>query len=90
MTDSMELCYFAVINIVSVAVYGWDKYCAIRRRWRVPEWVLLGLAVVGGSVGAIAAMRLFRHKTLHWKFRLGVPLLLILQIAGWVYVYMGR
>lgn len=77
--------YFAIINIAALVVYGWDKLCAMRDWWRVPELTLLLLALAGGSVGALLAMQLFRHKTLHWKFKLGVPLILILQIAAVVY-----
>jgi len=79
--------YFAVINIVAVAVYGWDKLCAIRKWRRVPEMTLLAVALVGGSVGSIVAMKFFRHKTLHLKFKYGLPFILILQIAGLIYLY---
>ena len=61
--------YFASINIVAIAVYGWDKLCAIRKRWRVPEMTLFVIAAVGGSIGAIVAMSLFRHKTQHLNFK---------------------
>lgn len=79
MLSEMLLKYLAVINLLAFAVYGWDKFCAKAHRWRVPEIVLLGLAALGGSVGAYAAMQIFRHKTLHWKFRVGVPVLFLLQ-----------
>ena len=80
--------YLLSINISAFAVYGWDKLCAKRGWWRIPEKVLLLLAFLGGSVGAMAAMALFRHKTLHLKFRYGVPLLFALQIAGIVYLHL--
>ena len=82
--------YFAIINIVAVVVYGWDKLCAIRKWWRVPEMTLLAIALIGGSIGAIVAMRLFRHKTLHLKFKYGLPFILILQIAGLVYLHIPK
>ena len=86
----MAAWYFAVINIAAVAVYGWDKLCAIRKWWRVPEMTLLMIALFGGSVGGIAAMRIFRHKTLHLKFKYGLPFILILQIAGLVYLHLPK
>ncbi len=70
--------YFAAVNVVALLVYGWDKLCAKKHWWRVPEMTLLALAVIGGSIGAMAAMRLFRHKTLHLKFKYGVPLIFVL------------
>lgn len=82
--------YFAIINIVAIAVYGWDKLCAIRKWWRVPEMTLLAIAFFGGSVGAILAMRLFRHKTLHLKFKYGVPFIFILQVAGLIYLHLPQ
>lgn len=82
--------YLAIINAVAIAAYGWDKLCAIRKWWRVPELTLLGLAAIGGSVGALVVMKLFHHKTLHLKFKYGVPLILALQVAGLVYLHMPR
>ena len=79
--------YLLAVNIAAFAVYGWDKMCAKRGMWRVPEKILLLLALLGGSVGAMAAMAIFRHKTRHLKFRYGVPLILILQIAGLIYLH---
>ena len=76
--------YLVIINIAAVVVYGWDKLCAIRKRWRVPEMTLLVVALLGGSIGAIAAMQVFRHKTLHLKFKYGLPFILALQIVGLV------
>ncbi|WP_295716005.1 DUF1294 domain-containing protein [uncultured Mitsuokella sp.] len=82
--------YFAIINAVAIAVYSWDKLCAIHKWWRVPALTLLGLAAIGGSVGALVAMKLFHHKTLHLKFKYGVPLILALQVAGLVYLHTPR
>ena len=80
--------YLLVVNIAAFAVYGWDKMCAKRGMWRVPEKILLLLALLGGSVGAMAGMAIFRHKTLHLKFRYGVPLILILQLIGLIYLHL--
>ena len=73
--------YLGIINVIAIAVYGWDKLCAIQDRWRVPEKTLLAIAVIGGSLGALFAMSLFHHKTLHLKFKYGVPVIMLLQAA---------
>lgn len=80
---------FVVINIGTFLLYGWDKYCAIKHWWRVPERTLLGLAMIGGSLGALWGMIAFRHKTLHLKFKYGIPLIILLQIVGVVYLRWG-
>ena len=80
--------YLIVVNISSVAVYGWDKLSAKQGWQRVPEKILLLLALLGGSVGAMAAMTFFRHKTRHLKFIYGVPMIFVLQIAALVYLHM--
>ena len=80
--------YLLVVIAVTFAVYGWDKLCAKRGMWRVPEKSLLLLALLGGSVGAMAAMTFFRHKTRHLKFIYGVPMIFVLQIAALVYLHM--
>ncbi|MCR5175355.1 MAG: DUF1294 domain-containing protein, partial [Anaerovibrio sp.] len=64
--------------------------CAIRNRWRVPEKTLLAVAVIGGSVGALFAMSLFHHKTLHLKFKYGVPAILLLQVIGVLCLHASR
>ena len=73
--------YLAAINVITFFLYGIDKFKAQRARWRVPESVLLGLEVVGGSIGAWLGMTVWHHKTLHKKFRYGIPLILAMQIA---------
>lgn len=80
--------YLLVVNISTVVVYGWDKLSAKQDWQRVPEKILLLLALFGGSVGAMAAMTFFRHKTRHLKFIYGVPLIFVLQIAVLVYLHM--
>ncbi len=76
--------YLIVINIITYIVFAADKRRAIRGAWRIPESTLFGLSILGGSVGGMLAMRMCRHKTRHWSFKLGLPLILILQIAGYV------
>lgn len=73
--------YFAAINLVTFFVYGIDKYRAKRGAWRIPEKTLFLLPILGGSIGAIAGMKLFHHKTKHWYFRYGLPLILLAQVA---------
>ena len=75
------LYYLAAINAVTFLVYGIDKRRAKRGAWRIPEKTLFLLPILGGSVGAIAGMKVFHHKTKHWYFKYGLPLILILQIA---------
>ena len=74
------------LNLLSFALYGIDKSKAKRGAWRIPEKTLLLAALLGGSLGALLGMEVFRHKTKHWKFKLLVPLFLILHIALGVYM----
>ena len=71
--------YLVCINLASFAVLGADKRRARREAWRIRERTLFLLAIVGGSVGAIAGMYAFHHKTRHWYFRAGFPLLFLFQ-----------
>ncbi len=73
--------YLILINLVTVIVFGVDKRKAINHKWRIPEKTLFLLAIIGGSIGAIAGMYTFRHKTKHWYFVVGMPLILIIQLA---------
>ena len=68
------------LNLVTFLVYGWDKRKARKGKWRVSESTLLGLAVIGGSAGAWLGMKYWHHKTLHKKFRYGIPAIIFLQI----------
>ena len=79
------------VNAVTFLVYGWDKLCARKDWWRIPERVLLGLALLGGSLGAMLGMKAFRHKTKHRKFTILVPIFLVLQIAlaAWLIWHTG-
>lgn len=81
------LYYLIGINIVAFLVYGIDKVKARKNKWRIPEATLLMLAVIGGSIGAWLGMKVWHHKTLHKKFKYGLPLILMAQIALIIWVY---
>lgn len=73
--------YLLIINAAGFLVMTIDKLYAKKNMWRVPERTLLGVAATGGSIGVLLAMHIVRHKTKHMKFVIGVPLILICQIA---------
>lgn len=74
--------YLIIMNIGAFILFAWDKFQALRDKRRVSENDLLLGALLGGSLGAIFAMYYFRHKTRHLKFKLGLPLILLLQLTG--------
>lgn len=78
----IALIYLIILNIITFSVYGIDKSKAKKRKWRISEKTLILLAVIGGSVGAILGVHIFHHKTKHAKFYIGLPLILVLQIAA--------
>lgn len=86
------LIYLVIINIIAFIAYGIDKWKAQRKRWRISEKMLFLLAIIGGSLGALAGMYTFHHKTLHKKFVLGVPLILVIQVIIFYlyYLYYGK
>ncbi len=73
--------YLIVINIIGIALMGADKSKAKKGAWRIPEKTLFLVSLIGGSIGTWAGMYLFRHKTKHWYFVIGMPLILIIQIV---------
>ena len=81
------LYYLLFINIITFMMYGIDKLKAKKGKWRISEATLLMMAIVGGSIGAWAGMRIWHHKTMHKKFQYGIPEIIILQIALVVYLY---
>ena len=83
----IALIYLAAINAVTFFMYGIDKWKAKKFKWRIPEATLLMMAVLGGSIGAWLGMKVWHHKTLHKKFRFGVPLILIVQITLLIFTY---
>ena len=88
MTLKIILIYLLAINIITFLVYGIDKLKAKKNWWRIPEATLLLMAVIGGSIGACLGMKVWHHKTMHRKFKYGVPVIIILQIAAVVAVMM--
>lgn len=77
----MLIPYLLIINAIAFFLMLADKQKARKKKWRIPEATLIGVAVIGGSVGALAGMYPFRHKTKHPKFTIGVPVILALQIV---------
>ena len=83
------IAYFVFMNIAGYASMGLDKVKAKRHAWRIPEATLMTVAALGGSIGSLIGMYLFRHKTMHPKFTLGIPLILAVQvvITVWIFIY---
>ena len=81
------LYYLLAVNIATFLLYGIDKYKAKKSKWRISEATLLTMAAIGGSIGAWAGMRLWHHKTMHKKFKYGIPLIIIMQIALVTYLH---
>ena len=99
----IALIYLAVINVVTFFMYGIDKWRstsgrllptgrkkAKKSKWRIRETALLGLAVLGGSIGAWLGMKVWHHKTQHKKFKYGVPAIIIVQLALIVYFIISK
>ena len=80
-------CYLLAVNIATFFMYGIDKYKAKKSKWRISEAKLLTMVAIGGSIGAWAGMRLWHHKTMHKKFKYGIPVIIIMQIALVVYLH---
>ena len=81
------LIYLAAVNLFGLIIMGVDKSRAKRRKWRIPEATLFLVAIIGGSIGSILGMYLFRHKTKHWYFVVGMPVILGLQIIAALIMY---
>ena len=84
------LYYLIFINVVTFLVYGIDKWKAKQGSWRISEATLLILAVIGGSIGALLGMKVWQHKTMHKKFKYGVPLILLAHIALLIWIWLGN
>jgi len=79
--------YLFIINAAGLALMLSDKRKAIKGHWRIPERVLLGCAMLGGSIGCLAGMYLVHHKTRHLKFTIGIPVILAVQVVGLILLY---
>ena len=80
------LIYLIVMNLIGLAVMAMDKSKARHHVWRIPEKTLFLVSILGGSVGTWAGMYLFHHKTKHWYFVTGMPLILVCQAALAIYL----
>ena len=77
--------YLIIINLITFIIFGIDKYKAIKDKWRVKEATLLGLSFIGGALGGMLGMYVFRHKTKKFYFFLGIPFMMILHVVLFVY-----
>lgn len=82
----MALVFICIMNIIAFASMGIDKQRARKGQWRISERTLVLLALIGGSAGTLTGIYVFRHKTRHRKFTVGVPAILVLQLAAACYV----
>lgn len=82
----MFIAYLLLINTAAFIMFGADKHRARRGRRRVPEKQLFLAALAGGTAGALAGVYIFRHKTLHRRFTLGLPLILLAQLSTAVFL----
>ena len=74
-------CYLLIINALTFLFMLMDKQKARKKRWRIPEQTLLSLCAIGGSLGGLLGMYLFRHKTNHTRFAIGIPVMLVVHTA---------
>ena len=79
------LIYLLIVNAIGFVLMTVDKYKAKKNLWRIPESTLMTVAIIGGSIGSLIGMYTVRHKTKHLKFTLGIPVILVLQIAAAFY-----
>ena len=80
------LIYLLIMNVIGFCSMGLDKRKARKNRWRIPEATLFAIALLGGSLGSVLGMHAFHHKTRHWYFRYGMPLILVLQLAAAAFI----
>ncbi len=84
------LIYLIMVNLIAFLLFRLDKRKAQMHQWRISEKALFIPAILGGSIGAILGMHLFHHKTKHWYFRFGLPLILILHLAAFILLFHGK
>lgn len=78
---SFVLVYLIIVNVLGLVLFGIDKWKAKHAKWRISEPTLLTVAAIGGSVGSWLGMKMWHHKTLHKKFKYGIPLIMMVQFA---------
>lgn len=81
------LLYLLIINAASFLLMLIDKQKARKKQWRIPERTLFLSAILGGSIGTLGGMYAIRHKTKHLSFTLGIPVILMVQIAIFIYIF---
>ena len=86
--EKIIISYVIIINVITLMMYGIDKWKAKHSKWRIPEATLLIMAAVGGSIGAWMGIKLFHHKTLHKKFKYGVPGIFLIQLGIILFIYL--
>lgn len=79
--------YIIAVNLVTFVTYGIDKYKSIKRKGRISEATLLTMAVIGGSIGAWTGMKVWRHKTMHKKFTIGIPIVFVIHLFIVIYLH---
>ena len=79
--------YIIAVNLVTFVTYGIDKYKSIKRKWRISQATLLTMAVIGGSIGAWTGMKVWRHKTMHKKFTIGIPIVFVIHLFIVIYLH---
>lgn len=85
--EKILIIYFIGINLVTFIAFGIDKRRAAKHRYRIPKKNLFGLAIVGGSIGALFGMYVWRHKTRVWYFVVGIPVILVMQVAVIIFIW---
>ena len=86
LTPKNIIIYLIAMNIITFLLMGFDKHEAKKGEWRISEKALFGFSLIGGSIGGILGMYIFRHKTKKWYFKFGFPIILILQIILAIYL----
>ena len=87
LTIKILLIYTLIINVILFFTMGFDKHCATKEKWRVPEATLFILALLGGSIGGFISMKLFHHKTRKWYFYVIFILALFFQVLLWLFIF---
>ena len=85
MHNLLILSLIVLLNLITFIVYGIDKLKAKKNKWRIPDSTLMLLAIIGGSIGALLGIKVWHHKTLHRKFRYGIPMIILAQTALVIY-----